>query len=61
MLIGFLDDTELVVDSEDPQPDIFVFGGLFLFSKIVCTISRNELPRSNGRMGLYGMHRSNGI
>lgn len=30
MLIGFLDDTELIVDAEDPNPDIFVFGGYFI-------------------------------
>jgi hypothetical protein len=30
MLIGFLDDTELVVDGDDPAPDIFAFGGYFI-------------------------------
>jgi hypothetical protein len=30
MLIGFLDDTELTVDPEDPTPDIFAFGGYFI-------------------------------
>ena len=30
MLVGFLDDTEIVVDPEDTAPDVFVFGGYFI-------------------------------
>jgi hypothetical protein len=30
VLIGFLDDTEIVVDPEDSSPDVFVFGGYFI-------------------------------
>lgn len=29
-LIGFLDDTEIVVDTADAKPDIFAFGGYFI-------------------------------
>lgn len=35
MLIGFLDDTEIVVDPDDPQPDIFVFGGYFIRQELL--------------------------
>lgn len=30
MLIGFLDDTELVLDPEDSSPDVFAIGGYFI-------------------------------
>lgn len=30
MLIGFFDDTDLLVDDEDKKPDIFVYGGYFI-------------------------------
>jgi hypothetical protein len=30
MLIGFFDDTDLLIDEDDKKPDIFVYGGYFI-------------------------------
>jgi hypothetical protein len=48
MLIGFFDDTELVVDDDDYHPDIFVYGGYIIeqgrlseFQERICTIKED--------------------
>ena len=40
MLAGFLDDTEIVVDGEDSNPDIFIFGGFFVWQEQLGDLQR---------------------
>ena len=40
MLTGFLDDTEIVVDGDDPTPDIFIFGGFFVRQAYLVDLQR---------------------
>ena len=53
MLIGFLDDTEIVIDSQDSEPDIFVFGGYFIPQDVLHDLQRRicEVKMNNGLPG----------
>jgi hypothetical protein len=49
MLIGFFDDTDLLIDKDDKKPDIFVYGGYFIeqerlpaFQTRICAIKEAQ-------------------
>jgi len=50
MLIGFFDDTDLVVDDEDNLPDIFVLGGYFIRQDLLALFQAriSEVKRKYG-------------